>query len=128
MGPVWDLNIGYDSGDRVPWDDWVINYNQFVERDAWMMPFWWPRLLEDPKFRSAIASRWSELRSSVLKNSEILGLVDQTAAYLQSNGAVDRNYEVWDAGLNVDYTQSIENLKYFLEQRTAWMDETIGSF
>ncbi|MCB0622841.1 MAG: CotH kinase family protein, partial [Saprospiraceae bacterium] len=60
MGPIWDLNIGFDTGDRVPWDGWVIHYNQYVGQDAWMVPFWWPRLLEDPLFRQAVKARWTE--------------------------------------------------------------------
>lgn len=128
MGPVWDLNIGYDSGDRVPFDDWVINYNNFVSQDAWMMPFWWPRLMEDPLFRSALKVRWTELRLNVLSTPEILGIVDQTASYLQNNGAVNRNYSIWDAGLGVDYNATVGSLKSFLEQRTQWMDGEIFSF
>lgn len=128
MGPIWDMNIGYDSGDRVPLDDWVINYNQFVSRDAWMMPFWWPRLMEDPIFRSALKTRWTGLRSSVLSTDELLNIVDQTAGYLQENGAVNRNYTIWDAGLGVDYEPSIESLKSYLESRTQWMDGVISSF
>lgn len=128
MGPVWDLNIGYDSGDRVPYDDWVIHYNNFVNRDAWMMPFWWPRLMADPLFRNALRVRWTELRTGVLANQALLDLVDQTAGYLEDNGAIGRNYNLWDAGLNVDYGASIERLKSFLEERALWMDEQIGSF
>ena len=128
MGPVWDLNIGYDSGDRVPFDDWVINYNNFVSRDAWMMPFWWPRLMEDPIFRSALKVRWAELRSGALSTSEILSIVDQTADYLKKNNAVNRNYTIWDSGLSVDYNASIESLKSYLEERTQWMDGEISLF
>ena len=128
MGPIWDMNIGYDSGDRVPLDDWVINYNQFVSMDAWMMPFWWPRLMEDPIFRSALKTRWTGLRSGVLSTDELLNIVDQTAGYLQENGAVTRNYTIWDAGLGVDYESSIESLKSYLESRTQWMDGVISSF
>ncbi len=128
MGPIWDMNIGYDSGDRVPFDDWVINYNQFVSGDAWMMPFWWPRLMEDPIFRSALETRWTELRSSVLSTDELLSMVDQTASYLQGNGAVNRNYTLWDAGIGVNYESSIESLKSYLESRTQWMDGEIYSF
>ena len=128
MGPIWDLNIGYDSGDRVPFDDWVIHYNQFVSQDAWMMPFWWPRLMEDPIFRDALKSRWIELRSTVLNTSELLSDVDQAANYLMNNGAVTRNYNIWDAGLGVDYQASIESLKSYLENRVQWMDDEILSF
>jgi hypothetical protein len=128
MGPVWDLDIGYDTGDRVPFDGWVINYNRFVSRDAWMVPFWWPRLMEDPVFRSALKARWTELRSSVLRTEELINMVDQIADYLQANGAVSRNYIKWDAGLGVDYEASIESLKSFLRDRTQWMDGEIASF
>ena len=128
MGPIWDLNIGYDSGDRVPHDDWVINYNQFVERDAWMMPFWWPRLMEDPQFREAVKIRWESLRSGVLSTLELLAIVDETAGYLKDNGAIQRNYSIWDAGLNVNYDESIQRLKSFLEQRARWMDVEISAF
>ncbi len=128
MGPIWDLNIGYDTGDRVPFDDWVINYNNFVSQDAWMVPFWWPRLMEDPEFRTALKERWSELRTGVLSTGELLGMVDQTAQYLEDNNAIQRNYGIWDAGLGVDYESSVENLKSYLEERTQWMDGEISSF
>ncbi|MEZ4994126.1 MAG: CotH kinase family protein [Saprospiraceae bacterium] len=128
MGPIWDLNIGYDTGDRIPWDGWVINYNQYVSNDAWMLPFWWPRLMEDPQFRSALKDRWNELRAGTLSTSRILGIVDQTAGYLKDNGAISRNYTKWDIGTPVDYDGAIESLKNFLQVRTQWMDEQIGSF
>lgn len=128
MGPVWDLNIGYDSGDRVPEDDWVINYNQFVDRDAWMMPFWWPRLLEDPLFRAAVKERWNELRAGTMSTVELLNMVEQASVYLQENGAIQRNFTLWGVGMGIDYNSAIGNLKAYLEERTAWMDGEIGSF
>ena len=128
MGPIWDLNIGYDTGDRIPWDDWVINYNQYVNSDAWMMPFWWPRLLEDPMFRQAVKDRWTALRVGTLSTVELTDMVDQTAKYLQENGAIERNYAKWDTGTPVNYDEAIQSLKNFLEARTQWMDEEIGAF
>lgn len=128
MGPIWDLNIGYDTGDRVPWDGWVIHYNQYVSQDAWMMPFWWPRLLEDPIFRAAVKVKWQQVRSGALSNSNLIGLVDQTAQYLKVNGAIRRNYQKWDQGIGVDYDGSIESLKNYLRFRTEWMDAEIGTF
>jgi hypothetical protein len=127
MGPVWDLNIAYNNGGRIPMDDWVINYNDHVQQDAWMMPFWWPRLMKDPLFRNALKTRWSGLRLSTLSNAELLYLVDQTSAYLENNGAVDRNYNKWDQGIGVNYSSSVEDLKSFLEARAQWMDEVISA-
>ncbi|MEQ9423347.1 MAG: CotH kinase family protein [Cyclobacteriaceae bacterium] len=127
MGPIWDLNIGFDSGVRIPFDDWVINYNQHVSQDAWMMPFWWPRLMEDPIFRSTLKSRWNELRASVLGTSSVIGLVDASANYLVSNGAIDRNYQKWNV-VPVNYPERVQALKDFLEFRLNWMDGEIGAF
>jgi len=125
MGPIWDLNIGYDSGDRVPQNDWVINYNKYVQRDFWMVPFWWPRLMEDPMFRAALKERWQVLRASELQTSALLQMVDDIAGDLQDNGAIQRNFNKWGP---VDYTQSVNALKTYLEFRTDWMDGEINGF
>ena len=128
MGPVWDLNIGYDSGDRIPWDDWVINYNDHVNQDPWMMPFWWNRLLEDPIFRAAVKARWNSLRSGVLSTSSLHNKVDQLSNELKNNGAIERNYDRWSAGFIVNYDQRVRDLKDFLETRSSWMDGEIATF
>ena len=128
MGPVWDLNIGYDNGGRVPIDGWVMNYNQYVESDAWMVPFWWPRLMEDRKFRSAVKIRWNSLRGGIMSTASLKAMVDATASYLIENGAVDRNYDRWGKAIGVDYDASIASLKTYLEERTQWMDGQISAF
>lgn len=128
MGPVWDMNIGYDNGDRVPIDNWVINYNQYVDKDAWMMPFWWPRLLEDPQFKAAIKSRWNSLRTNELSTAKLHLIVNETSNYLIKHGAIERNYNRWTIGVPVDYPGSIERLKDFLQTRAEWMDSEISNF
>ncbi|MFT5642253.1 MAG: hypothetical protein ACI9A7_002362 [Cyclobacteriaceae bacterium] len=126
MGPIWDLNIGYSNGNRVPLDGWVMNYNQYVDSDAWLIPFWWPRLLEDPIFQDALKSRWNDLRANTLSTASLHSMVDATAGYLIENGAIDRNYTKWRIG--VDYNASISDMKSFLEQRTQWIDGEIAGF
>ena len=128
MGPIWDLNIGYDTGDRIPWDDWVINYNKYVNQDPWMMPFWWPRLMQDPQFRTALKNRWNELRLNQLSENALLTMVDETAHYLKENGAIERNFKRWNLTPAVDYDEAIESFKGFLIARSQWMDETISAF
>ncbi len=128
MGPVWDMDIAFDNGDRVPIDNWVINYNTYVSSDAWMMPFWWPRLLEDPIFKAAIKQRWAALRTNQYSNGNLIELVTSTAGYLKSNGAVQRNYTKWDQGIGVNYDAAIESLKNFLIQRATWMDAAVARF
>jgi hypothetical protein len=128
MGPVWDMNIGFDETDRIPINDWVINYNSYVAQDAWMMPFWWNRLLEDPEFRKVLKIRWMNFRSNALSNSRLTQLVENASQYLQSNGAVLRNYEKWNIPGARPYDQAIEDLKSYLVERANWMDSEIGGY
>jgi hypothetical protein len=128
MGPIWDLNIGFDEGGRIPMTQWVINYNKIVTSDAWLMPFWWPKLLSDPKFKSQVKTRWIALRSNELATTKLHSIVDNAASYLKTNGAISRNYATWDQGLNINYDQSIINLKNFLRDRSTWMDGEIAKF
>ncbi|WP_111670543.1 CotH kinase family protein [Algoriphagus litoralis] len=128
MGPIWDMNIGFDEGGRIPMNDWVVNYNDYVSNDPWMVPFWWDRLLADPQFRQAVKTRWQALRQSELSPSALQKVVDDAVTYLQENGAIQRNYAKWDQGIGVNYEQSILNLKQFLTERSTWMDAAISSF
>ncbi len=127
MGPIWDLNIGYNRQDRVPFTDWIANYNNHVSQDAWMVPFWWPRLLQDPVFQQRLKQRWQVLRGNQLANATVLGLVQTTADYLVENGAVERNYNRW-SGIAVDYPQVVGELKNYLANRLSWMDDQINAF
>jgi hypothetical protein len=127
MGPIWDLNIGYGTDGRVPVNDWIINYNNYVSNDAWMIPFWWKRLMEDPQFRSELKSRWTELRANVLSTPKVLELTTNTSNYLTVNNAVIRNYTKW-TGITTNYNNSVTELKTYLTNRLAWMDSKIGAF
>jgi hypothetical protein len=126
MGPIWDLNIGYGTGGRVPVNDWIINYNSYVANDAWMIPFWWKRLMEDAQFRNELKTRWTELRANVLSTPRIIELTTNSANYLTVNNAIVRNYTKW-TGINFDYNNSVNELKTYLTNRLAWMDSTISA-
>ncbi|MBP6181257.1 CotH kinase family protein [Flavobacterium sp.] len=127
MGPIWDLNIGYGTAGRVPVTDWIINYNTYITDDAWMVPFWWKRLMEDPQFRSELKIRWTELRANVLSTPNVIGLTTNTENYLTTNNAIVRNYTKW-TGINVYYNNNINELKTYLTNRLAWMDSKILAF
>jgi hypothetical protein len=128
MGPIWDLNIGFDSGDRIPINGWVMDYNKFVAQDAWMVPFWWPRLMQDPQFRAAVKARWQSLRGLQMSTNNLQALVEANTNYLKSNGAVERNYKLWNVDPGLNYDASVQALKSYLQERTAWMDGEIGNF
>ena len=128
MGPVWDFNIGFDEGTRIPTTDWVINYNDYVRNDPWMVPFWWDRLMADPQFKKAVRERWTGLRGGELSPALLNSMVDELVNPLRPNGAVQRNYSKWDQGIGVNYEQSVQSLKAFLSERASWMDGQIGGW
>ena len=126
MGPVWDLNIGYNLQSRIPSDDWIVNYNDYVPGDPWLVPFWWDRLLDDPIYIDLLKQRWSELRANVLATSTVENLVRETSNYLIDNGAIERNYERW-SGIDVAYEAEVEAMIDYLRNRLSWMDDKIES-
>ncbi len=128
MGPVWDMNQGFDDGGRTPMNEWVANYNKYVTNDAWMVPFWWDRLLADPLFRNAVKVRWQAIRKSELSTAAMHQLVDDAAETLKKSGAASRNYKTWDKGLSINYDQSIQRLKQTISERSAWMDSKINGW
>ena len=127
MGPIWDLNIGYGNSDRLPFDDWIANYNTYVPNDAWLVPFWWQKFLQDPIFKTSLKTRWQELRANTLSVNTVLDLVEETSQYLIVNGAVERNYNKW-SGIPVDYPGAINDIKTYLNDRLLWMDNKINQF
>ena len=127
MGPIWDLNIAYGNSSRVPVDDWIANYNSYVPNDAWLVPFWWKKLLQDPIFKTSVKSRWKELRANVLLTGSVLDLIEETSQYLIQNGAIERNYNRWN-GIPVDYPKATNDIKSYLSERLLWMDGKIDQF
>ncbi|MEL6657859.1 MAG: CotH kinase family protein [Bacteroidota bacterium] len=125
MGPVWDLNIGYNGQGTIS-SDWIVNYNDYVPRDPWLVPFWWDRILEDPIYIDLLKQRWSELRTNTLATSTVENLVRETSAYLIDNKAIERNYERW-SGIDVAYEAEVEAMIDYLRNRLNWMDDKIDS-
>lgn len=130
FGPLWDYDTGYG------------NYNeegsQVQQTRYWMYDssrtrmFWFDRMMEDTTFKCHLAHRWSSLRSSVLSNESIFGLIDSTAAML--NEAQERNHFKWKTlGRYVwpnnfvaeTYPEEINYMKNWIQGRTAWMDSVL---
>ena len=128
MGPVWDMNQGFDEGGRIPMNDWVANYNVHVKNDPWMVPFWWPRLLTDPVFKQAVKARWQDLRRGAWSATSLQQTVDEGVQVLNKNGAVARNYKLWDQGIGIKHEQSVQNLKSYMTERASWIDGQVGSW
>ena len=94
MGPMWDFNLS--SGNASYGGVWHEKEWILKDRDtrfAFSVPFWWDRLLEDPKFCQQLVARWRALRKTVLHTKALIETIDKTAGRLQQ--AQRRNFQRW---------------------------------
>src|SRR5688572_9803294 len=90
IGPIWDFDMCFGN-------TW---YNKGHETNDWRWSRsaaghyrWYKRMFKDPEFLQRYIDRWSELRTNVLSNSNILALIDRYAAELAE--AQKLNYQRW---------------------------------
>lgn len=140
MGPIWDFNLsqGNDFGGyRQQPELWIHEYNQYIPEDTWLIPFWWERLMEDPKFRRQVRVRWQALRQIELSDAALFGLIDEIQSYLTNDRAIERNFLRWDIlGVEVwgnnfvgqTYEEDVDFMRQWYTQRLAWLDAEIATF
>ena len=137
MGPVWDINLGFGNDGRSATNVWIYQYNDSYPEDAWLVPFWWEKLLDDPLFRAAVKERWQALRVNILATHTVLAMIDSYVATLESNGMIDRNFSRWpvlgvalpfNSYVGASYEGEITYVKNWCESRFDWMDQEISSW
>lgn len=137
MGPIWDFNLAFGNDGRSQPETWIYQYNDFYGTDLWLVHFWWPKLLDDPQFRAAVKTRWTELRTGVLSTTIIHTQIDEWVDYMESNGALERNFDAWpvlgealpfNSFVGETYEEEITYLKNWIESRTSWMDGQIANW
>lgn len=112
----------------VPWDldgtfgnDWQ-GYNDAVTNDLLSNGFY-DRLRKDYSptgFQMALATRWAELRASVITKEHIVAKITQQNQYLLTNSAYEREHLAWP-----DYQYDKAQLTYpadWLTRRIAYLD------
>ena len=111
---------------------WVFNYNAVCPNDAWLIGYWWERLLSDPTFAQAVIARWKTLRETTFNISNIHQKIDTKAALL--NESQDRNQERWNNigqavwpndFVGATYQEEVDYLKDWFEKRVLWMDTNV---
>ena len=123
---IWDFNSACDNYEYSTIDPMRFEMQNCV---------WFWMLMKDEDFVEQILSRYRSLRATCLSEEYLDGYIDDVVAYL--GPAVERNFQVWGgtfetyrplkpAGRNpADHQQAVEQLKDFIHQRGAWMDENI---
>ena len=134
MGPVWDYDIAWHNANYCEGDlstGWAYQFP--CPDDYWQVPFWWSRLLEDPRYKNNLACRWKELRQNILSNAWFDKYIDSISGQLME--AQVRNFTKWNIlGTYVwpnpwpypsTYTGEIIALKSWMHDRLSWLDNNM---
>ncbi len=134
MGPVWDYDIAWHNADYCEGDIFTGWAYQFpCPDDYWQVPFWWSRLLEDPRYVNNLACRWQSLRKNILSNAWFDNYIDSISGQLME--AQQRNFVQWPIlGIYVwpnpspypaTYSGEINALKTWMHNRLSWLDSNM---
>lgn len=126
---LWDMNACCDN-----YPDRVMDRHNFNMQTT---P-WFKMIIKDEDFVDLIINRYWQLRETVFDPDALCTYIDDTAAYLGE--AAIRNNKRWpeiyaadyemlspNSRNSLSYEESLAQMKTFLQQRIAWMDENIES-
>ena len=137
MGPIWDFNIAFGNSDFCDGgepDTWVYRYNESCPNDAWLVTFWWKKLLSDPVFSDRVKARYAELRTTTLSLTSINNKIDNHTQFLNDTGSSYRNFNQWQVignyiwpnrNVSLSYDGEVDYLKDWIRERVNWMDANI---
>jgi len=131
MGPVWDYDIAWHNADYYGGDEYYGWAYQFSYADDWwQVPFWWSRLLEDPRYKNNLACRWQAFRQNILSNVWFDSYIDSISGQLME--AQQRNFTQWPilgvyvwpnpSPIPTTYAGEINSLKSWMHNRLNWLD------
>jgi len=134
MGPVWDYDIAWHNANYCGGDEvtgWAYQFP--CTDDYWQVPFWWKRLLEDPRYRNNLSCRWQDLRQTTLSNAWFDSYIDSISGQLME--AQERNFTTWPIlGEYVwpnpwpypeTYQGEVNALKTWMHNRLSWLDSNM---
>ncbi len=130
MGPLWDFDLAFGNADYYEGAKiagWQVDFQ--VQSDAFPLPFWWQKLMQDSNFVNALKARWEELRKEVITVPRLYAYIDSVANYIDEAQA--RNFQRWpilgtyvwpNAYIGQTYSDELSYFKNWLQMRIAWMD------
>lgn len=125
---VWDFNSACDN---------YVESTLTPRRFEMQVNVWFYMLMKDEYFVERLIDRYHELRESYLSGDYLAGYINDVVDYL--GPAIDRNFEVWgytfeefrplqpDERNPADFKKAVRQMKEFIYDRSAWMDEHIDS-
>ncbi|MCB9360373.1 MAG: CotH kinase family protein [Flavobacteriales bacterium] len=129
MGPIWDYNFAYG----------LTNYNDgfnpegFVYNSANYIPFWWQKLMTNHTFKTALKTRYFDLRQTSLSNDAVFNKID--SLYNLCKEPAKNNFKKWSVLNSKDfwpnhylgktYEDEINYLKDWINKRLFFLDTEI---
>lgn len=116
MGPVWDFDLAMGN---------LFGPSLSTGPEGWLLceGRWIGRILEDPDFLVAAATRYQALRPGPWSDEAVAGIFDRG---LEEWGeAAERNMLGWYGGAEFSYEGRVTELRAWLQARLAWMDSHI---
>ena len=140
MGPAWDFNIAFGNADYL--NGWMTNgfvykamENDGGKNDAWQVPFWWNKLVQDASFRKALATRWKEVRKTFLNTTSIFATIDSAQVVLKD--PLTRNFQkylllgkkIWpNYYVGSTVSDEVSWLKNWIQGRFIWLDAQLAIY
>jgi hypothetical protein len=138
LGPPWDYDISYGNanycqGNR--FDLFAYRFNELCPEDGFQVPFWWPRLMQDPGFVSEMRDTYLNERESggIFSDENIKQMIDELEAELQQPQA--RNFQKWQILGQYVWPQpdpiastwkgEVDELRTWLQRRLVWLDSNM---
>lgn len=125
---MWDLDLSFGQPE----------YNDSESPERWVKfrPPMICRMASRPQFQSAMAARWTELRSGLLSNAAITERIDY---YVEALGAdADANFVRWpieDITFNAhilypvtSHADEVAHVRAWIAQRLEWMDANMSTY
>ena len=123
---IWDMNASCDN----------FHLSQVSPQGFQMQNItWFYMLAKDEHFVERVIQRYRELRTTYLSDQYLNDYIDAVIEYL--GPAIERNFQVWgytfedyrplepDRRNPDNYEAAVDQLRTFLSERGAWMDENI---
>ena len=120
FGPVWDMD--WASGNHANLGDGdAAQYNTWTQEHSQDREYWYKAVYDDPWFMTSVADRWWEAR---VKLQETIDTIDGLYELLAPEA--EKNIERWGKIGRWSYEKEVAELKKWLINRMAWMDEQLA--
>ena len=134
MGPPWDFDLAF--GNHYRYNNYPNVWASVSREDGYVGVTWMDHLLKDPNFTAQLKVRWNQVGNGLL--STALNEIDLCEQVIDKSQK--ENYKTWNTmGRQVafepgnianlqTYAENLQQIRRFLNNRKAWIDQQIAKF